>query len=162
MVTVTRVALQDEIIRTKEKFHRWLVTIPEDALQHPSRDPGWTNGEIIYRISISPLVIKSALKRSPGNRSSFFHPKLVTGALIQKTNEISIRANARNITLWSLAKEYEENCNLILALLDGITDADFEKQITIMEDDPLLSGSTTVAQLFHYVKKLWAPQKNML
>jgi hypothetical protein len=152
MITEPRIALQDEIKMTREKFHRLLATIPHVALQLPSRDPAWTNGEVLYRISISPLVIKSVLKRNFGSWSRFLLPKLVTGPLTQKSNELFIKTVARNLTPSTYAQEYEDNTALVLEMLQELSVDDLATTLTVTVDDPLLSGQVTVEQLFHYVR----------
>jgi len=152
MSTAVRTALRSEIELTREKFHRFLVTVPDCALKLPSKVPVWTNGEILYRMSLSPLVIKSMLKRNFGHWSRLLLPKLVTGPLRQRGDDLYIRSRSHRSTLWCLANLYENNCNLVLEMLDELSDDDFEKNLVIPDGDPLLSRQVTVEQLFHYVK----------
>jgi hypothetical protein len=148
----TRIALQAEIEHTREKFQRFLITIPEEALQCPSKDSAWTNAEILYKISISPLVIPSILKRNFGTWSHLVIPRIVTGSLLVKSKERFIRSHAGRATLRTFADEYQLSCNEALKILDGFLEKDFKKTLSIMEPAPLLSGQVTVEQLFHYVK----------
>lgn len=162
MKTDTCMALQNEIIRTREKFERWLVTIPENQLQKPSKDPDRTNAELLYSISVSPLAVKSALKRSAGAGSPFLSRYLTSRSVILKTQDAYIRSHARDVTRWELAKEYEESCNRILALLDETSDADLEKHLVIPSDEPMLSGQFTVEELFHFVKNYFETCRKQL
>lgn len=153
MITETQLSLRTEIEMTREKFHRWLVVIPESKLPLPSNDPEWTNGEILYRISVSPLFIRSILKSNFGSWTHRVLPRLVTGTLVEWGNEKSVRAAAQNLTLLSLAKEYEYNCKLVLDILDHFSGDDFSRTVRIPEPDSLLASQVTIEQLFHYVKK---------
>jgi len=114
----------------------------------------WTNGEVLYRMSIAGLLIPSTLKKNRIDRSktSAIY-EIVTGPLfIQQTNEMFIRMRATNATHWSMAKEYGETCTQVLELLQEIPVDGFERKMMIFEDDPLLPKPATVEQLFHYVK----------
>lgn len=154
MTAYLHIELKAEIEMTREKFHRFLATIPEDALKLPSKDTDWTNGELLYRMSVAPLIIKSILKKNKRENSKPFPiPAVVTGPLIQRTNEMFIRSRAANSTRWSIAREYAETCKVVLEMLEGIPDDGFERKLIIFEDDPLLSKPATVEELFHYVRK---------
>lgn len=152
MITETHLALQSEIEITREQFHRLLVTIPENALQLPSKTSTRTNGEVLYRISISPLYIRSLLRSNLGSWAHSVLPKLVTGALVDWDNEKSVRSAIRDLTRLSLAKEYEYNCKLLLDMLDNFSESDLMRTVLIAKPGPLLSRQVTVEQLFHYVK----------
>lgn len=153
MITETRIALQTEIEITQEKFQRLLVLIPEECLKQPSMDPGWTNGELRCLMSAAPLIIRSILRRKSTWISRYpAITQIVTGPLVQKTNEMLIRSRARNATRLSIAKEDEETCALVLEMLVAISDDSFDKRLIISESDPLLPKESTVEQLFHYGK----------
>ena len=154
MSNAVRIALRSEIELTREKFHRFLVTIPDEALRVPSKDPAWTNGELLYLMSTSPRIIKSFLKKYTSENTRFdYVSKAITGPLIQKTNEILLRSRGHKITRWLIAEEYDITNTLILQLLEAVSDNDFQKTLTIPEMDPLLSGQVTIEDIFHYVKK---------
>jgi hypothetical protein len=61
MMPNVQATLQHEIELTSEKFQPFLVIIPEQVLHCSSKDIHWTNAEILYKISISPLMIHSVL-----------------------------------------------------------------------------------------------------
>jgi hypothetical protein len=122
-------------------------------LQLPSKVPDWTNGELLYRMGLAALIILSTLKKNTTDkaRTSAIH-EIVTGPLIQRTNELFIRARAANSTRWSIAREYAESCARVLEMLEEIPVDGFERKLMIFEDEPLLPKPATVEQLFHYVK----------
>ena len=162
MSNAVRIALRGEIELTREKFHRFLVTIPDEALRLPSKDPAWTNGEILYLMSTSPRIIKSFLKRYTSQNIRFNYVSKVTGPLIQKTNEIIIRSRGHKINRWSIAEEYDISSALVLELLDAVSDDEFEKTLTIPDMDPLLSGQVTIEKIFHYVKNHFYAYRDQL
>ena len=153
MNTETLIDLRSEIEMTKERFHRMLVTIPEEALRLPSKCAKWTNGEVLYRMTLAPLIVRSILKRNFGNMSQPRLPKLVTGPLIEWGSERRIRSAVRKLTLLALAKDYEYNCALLVEILDRFVDEDFATTVMIPEPEKLLLPPwVTVEQLLHYVK----------
>ena len=153
MSNTVRIALRGEIELIREKFHRFLVTIPEETLRLPSKDPAWTNGELLYLMSTAPRIIKSFLKKyTRENTLLSYASKAITGPLIQKTNEIFIRSRGHKITRWLIAEEYDTTIALVLELLDGISENDFGKTLAIPDIDPLLSEQVTIENIFHYVK----------
>ena len=152
MNNAVRLALQSEIELTREKFHRFLVKIPEEALRLPSKDPAWTNGELLYLMSTSPRIIKSFLKKYTNETRLNYVSKAITGPLIQKTNEIKIRSRGHKITRWLIAEEYDNTHELVLGLLEAVPDDDFGKTLTLPNLDPLLSGQVIIEDIFHYVK----------
>jgi hypothetical protein len=79
-------------------------------------------------------------------------PKLVSGTLIDWGNEKFMQAAVHNLTLLSLAKEYEYNCKLVLDMLGDFSENDFGKMVRVPEPNPILGHQVTIEQLFHYVK----------
>lgn len=152
MNTDTLIDLRSEIELTRERFQRLLVTISEDELRLPSKGVAWTNGEVLYRMTLAPLLIRSILKRNFGKKGRASLAKLVTGPLIDWGNERRIHSAVRNITLLSLAKDYEYNCALLLEIVEQLSDDDLVKAVTVVESDALLPRQSTVTELLHYVK----------
>lgn len=151
MTAEIHMALQEEIERTLDKFHRLLVTIPFTALSLTSSDSAKTNAEVLYGISVSPMTIRNILRRNRGKWTSSLLLRIVTGSLTQYDSEAFIRAHARNVTLAQLATEYQHNCDVILQLLNDIHEDDFQNCVMVDEGIALLSHEATIEQLFHYV-----------
>lgn len=163
MSNAVRNALRGEIELIREKFHRFLVTIPDDALKLPSKDPAWTNGEILYLMSTSPRIIKSFLKKYTSENTRFqYVAKAITGPLLQKTNELKIRSRGNHITRWSIAEEYDCTHALVLELLNQISDTDLERTLMLPDLDPLISGQVTIENIFHYVKNHFYAYRNQI
>lgn len=157
--------LKIEISTTRDKFHRLLSTIPDAALNLPSKNPSWNNGELLYLMSLSPLIIKSNLTKNLYARafSSSLSNRLINPR-IEGRSEGHIRLQARNATCFSIAVEYNENCAQVLEMLAKIPDDGFAKYLTVYERDELLPPIVTVDRLFQYVKKHfdnYRPQINL-
>lgn len=152
MTSIIRATLQQEIEHVREKYQRFLILIPEASLHRPSKDINWTNAEILYKISVSPLMIHSVLRRNFGPWTQRVLPLPGTGSLFSRWEEKSVRSHARRVSLFDLAQEYHNNCNEALKILNQLQEQDFQKTVTIAETDLLLSGRVEVEELFHYVK----------
>jgi hypothetical protein len=163
MSNAVRIALRGEIEITREKFHRFLVKIPDEVLRLPSKDPAWTNGELLYLMSTSPRIIKSFLKKYASENTRLnYVSKAITGPLIQKTNEFLIRTRGPKITRWLIAEEYDSTHALVLQLLDAVSDNDFQRTLMIPALDPLLAGPVTIENIFHYVKNHFYAYRNQI
>lgn len=145
--------LQHEIVLTSEKFQPFLILIPEASLHRPSKDINWTKAEILYKISVSPLLIHSVFRRNFGPWTQRVLPLPGTGSLFPRWEEKSVRSHARRISLFGLAQEYHNNCNAALKIPTQLEEQDFQKTVVTSEKDSLLSGRVKVEELFHYIKK---------
>lgn len=153
MNTDIRSILRAEIELTRQQFHCLLVTIPDKVLKLPSKDPGSTNGELLYRISIASLLIQPTLKRNAAENSNRLPiHQIVTGPLIHRTNEMFIRMHAQNSTRWSIVREYDETRTRVLDMLDRIPDDGFDQIVRVADNDALLPDTVSIEQLFHYAK----------
>ncbi|HEU0295520.1 MAG TPA: hypothetical protein VFR47_22465 [Anaerolineales bacterium] len=145
--------LRTEIEMTRHKFHRLLVNIPEAALKLLSKDPSWSNDEVLYRMSVASLIIPHILKNNAAENPSLSSiPQTVKWPVIHQTMEVFVRSRAANSNHWSIAWQYDQTCALVLEVLDGISDNSFDQLLQISDSVPLLPGLVTVEQLFHYSK----------
>jgi hypothetical protein len=145
--------LQNEIEWTQQKFHRLLVTVPDTAMKLSSKDPGWTNGELLDRMSVAGLIIPHVLKNNAAEnpRLSFIF-QIVRSNVIYRTKESFVRTRAANINHWAIAWQYDNTTAPVLEALDSIPNNSFDQMLQISDSDPLLPGPVTVEQLFHYAK----------
>jgi len=162
MMPNIQATLQHEIELTSEKFQPFLVIIPEQVLHCSSKDIHWTNAEILYKISISPLMIHSVLRRNFGPWTQCVSPIPGTGSLFPKWEEKSVRFHASRMSLMNFAQEYQNNCNQVLKILDELHEEDFEKTVTALETDPALTGRIKVEELFHYVKNYYDQYRHLV
>ena len=56
-----REEIQKELDTTRAEFHRLLAALSEEDFQRPSRNPGWTNGEIVAHMMFGFIVINVLL-----------------------------------------------------------------------------------------------------
>ena len=145
--------LRTEIELTKQRFHRLLVTVPDTALTLPSKDPDRTNDELLYRMSVAPLLIRSSLKKNTAEHSNRLPiHQMVPELLLQLTNEMFMRMRVQNSSRWSVARAYDEACSWVLEMLDTIPDNGVDQIVRISDNDLLLPDTVSIKYLFHYAK----------
>ena len=152
MTKDARIAQRANIELTRQKFH-WLIrTIPETALAQPSKDPAWTNGEMLMQICMAPRAMMSNLSHAMDG--SWIYPpvlNLIPKALRSKLNKTYIRSTARTATHLSFIIEFDKTCLFALKLLEEMWEQDLETPMVISNGDALLSGKVTVKDVFEYL-----------
>lgn len=152
MTKDARIARRANIELTRQKFH-WLIrTIPEAALTQLSKDPAWTNGELLMQMCMAPRVMMSNLSHAVDG--SWIYPPVLRwlpGPLRRKLNEIYIRSTARTATHLSFIIEFDKTCLFALKLLEERWEQDLETPTVISNGDTLLSGKVTVKEVFDYL-----------
>ena len=145
--------LMTEIELTQQKFHRLLITISDTALRLSSKDPGWTNGELLSRMSVAGLIISHILQKNTAENPSLASiSQIVRAPVIHRMDESFVRIRAANANHWTIAWQYDNTTALVLEALGGISASGFDQMLQISDSDALLPGPVTVAQLFHYPK----------
>ena len=148
MAQDARIALRTNIERTRQQFHRLLNMMPEAALTQPSKNPAWTNGELLTHMCMAPRRMLSRMKNVVDQ--SWVYPPLLK--LSPRTiREIHIRYKARTSTILSLGIEFDKTCLFALKLLEEMWDQDFESSLFVDSGDALLSGKVTRQDIFDYL-----------
>jgi hypothetical protein len=152
-VSGIRGELRREIEDTRAAFHDLLNAVPDVALSRRSDNPAWTIGAVLHHMSLAPRMMVADVSMITGQSKAYrIVPKLVPRSLFDWVNKVYTRYGARNVSRQSLADEYDDATAKILRTLESVSDEDFLKSATYPGWDPLLSGDTTLVQLFHYVK----------
>jgi hypothetical protein len=152
-VSAIRDELRREIEDTRAAFHELLDAVPDDALSRPSDNSAWTIGAVLHHMSLAPRLMVADVGMITGQSSAYrLIPKIVPRSLFDWVNKVYTRYGARSASRQSLADEYDDATSKILRTLESVNDEDFMKAATYPGWDPLLSGDTTLVQLFHYVK----------
>ena len=53
--------LIQELENTRQNFHHLLDAVPEAAYVHPSDNPAWTVGDVLYHITLGPPFVRGEL-----------------------------------------------------------------------------------------------------
>jgi hypothetical protein len=78
--------------------------------------------------------------------------KVIPQSLFDWVNKVYTHRRGRSASRQRLREEYDQATAKILRTLDSVAEEDFKKSAVYPGWDPLLSGETTLVQLFHYVK----------
>ena len=149
MAKDARIALRINIESTRQNFHRLLNTIPEEALSQPSKNPGWTNGELLMQMCMAPRIMMAKMKNVV-DQSWIYPPilKWLPKPLFKTWNERYVRYRAHGSTALSLSIEFDNTCLFGLKLLEEMWDQDFETPLFISDEDILVSGKITRKEAF--------------
>jgi hypothetical protein len=145
--------LHQEIEETCVAFHQLLEKVPDEALSRPSDNPAWTNGEVLYHMSLAPRFMVADVSMITSQRNVYkLLPRLIPQALFDWVNKVYTRSKGRDLSRQELADAYDRATANILETLGLVKEEDFTKSAIYPGWDPLLSGEVTLAKLFHYVK----------
>lgn len=150
----TKPQLEAEIEETRQRFHQLLNSLPDEAFDHPSDNPAWTIGELLYHMSIAPrfMVADVAIVLKRPFLLTLL-PKLFPERLFHWLNARLTRYGARHLNRQFLADEYDQAHERILQTFHRLNEADLQKSVRYPNWDPLLAGDVTLAFLFGYIKR---------
>ena len=145
--------LAQEMETTRQDFHHLLDSVPEELYSHPSDNPAWTIGDVLYHITIGTLAIRFEIWMIHHT------PILFKWMLNDTTSKLFNRINARfarrpkRITRQGLIKAYEAGHAGLMSSLKRLQDEDFGKSVTYpVAFVSELAGIVSIERLFQYVK----------
>lgn len=145
--------LAQELEATRQNFHHLLDSMPETLYAHPSDNPAWTVGDVLYHITLGPIAIRLEIWMI---RKA---PDLIQFALNDTTSKIFNWINVpfarrgQRINRQRLIKAYEAGHAGLMSSLRRVREEEFSKAVNypaafVSE----LAGVVTVERLFRYVK----------
>jgi hypothetical protein len=145
--------LAQEMEATRRDFHHLLDSFPAAFYQHPSDNPAWTVGDVLYHITLGPPAIRFEIWMIRHARGLF------QLAMNETTSNVFNRVNAlfahqpKRITYQTLTQSYEKGHAGLMSSLVRMKEDDFQKSIIYPEAFVAeLAGEVTVERLFRYVK----------
>ena len=145
--------LEQEMETARLSFHHLLDSVPEAAYLHPSHNPAWTNGDVLYHIALGMTLIHYEVWLTLHARGllqvglNIFPAKLL--------NNINARFadKGKQVTRQRLVKLYERGHTGLICNLKRMKDNDFERWVNVPPElDIILSGKVTIERLFRHVK----------
>lgn len=145
--------LAQEMESTRRDFHHLLDSVPETFYHHPSDNPAWTIGEVLYHISLAPRFLTADLRMLIGQSwTAKLIGFLVPKSVFDKLNEYFTRRWAsRNMTRVKLARAYDKAHENAMRALENLTQDDFTKSLEYPNYDELLTGVVSVERLYRYI-----------
>ena len=145
--------LAQEMESTRQNFHHLLDSVPETTYLHPSHNPAWTNGDVLYHIALGMTLIHYEVWLTLHARG------LLQVGLNMIPTKLLNHINARfadkgkQVTHQRLVKLYERGHAGLVSSLSRISEKDFEKWVNVPPElDIILSGKVTIERLFRHVK----------
>jgi hypothetical protein len=153
-----RATLRADLAASHATFHALLDTLSDADLRAPSRNPGWTNGEVLWHM-VFGFVILAALAplvhvwgRLPRRYSMRFARLLnaLTGPFNQ-VNAWGARGGARVYTRRRIAPKFDRAYAAILRLVDTASAEDWARGMHYPTRwDALFHDYMTLEDLCHY------------
>lgn len=142
--------LRAELENTRKDFHALVAETSAFAWLVPSRNPEWTAGEVFGHMVMAVEMIPPEVAMLRRGLRWPAPPAWLFDAL----NPAVTRLLARRFTLETIGSAYDRAHARMLSALDEVGPADWEKGTEYPDvDPPLISGHTTVLDLFHYARQ---------
>ncbi len=145
--------LAAELEATRQAFHHVLDSVPEALYSHPSANPAWTIGDVLYHITLGPIAIRFeiwVLCHAPWIFAVGLNT--LTSRLFNWGNALFAR-HPKRITRQSLIQAYEAGHAGLLSSLRRARESDFERRVTYPpEFVNELAGEVSVERLFRYIQ----------
>lgn len=145
--------LAQEMESTRRDFHHLLDSVPESSYVHPSDNPAWTVGEVLFHMSLAPRFLTADLRLILGQTwIARVMGVLVPKSLFDRLNEFfTKRWASRVMTREKLARAYDNAHDHALRALENLNEEDFDKSLQYPDYDELLTGVVTVERLYRYI-----------
>jgi hypothetical protein len=151
-------SVRSELETARTAFHALLDSLSEDDFRRQSRNPGWTNGEILTHMTFGFIILKALL---PMARLWGYFPKW-TSKIFASTlnaftapfnwiNELGARLQVRVFTHKRIGRVYDWVHFSLMRQLESIKDDEWERGMHYPTRwDPNFNDFMTVRDLFHY------------
>ncbi|MEP7136046.1 MAG: DinB family protein [Chloroflexota bacterium] len=144
--------LAQQMESTRQNFHHLLDSIPEALYVHPSDNPAWTIGDVLYHITLGPPAIRVEVWMIRHASWLFKYFLNDTTSKIFNWGNALFAQQPKRITRQSLIKAYEAGHAGLMSRLRRVREADFEKSVIYPESFVSeLAGVVTIERLFRYV-----------
>ena len=154
----TKNLLRAEYETTRAVFHALLDSLLEDDLRRQSRNPGWTNGEILAHMTFGFIVLMALLPMArlwghlPGWTSKRFAGLLNALTVpFNLVNALGARLQARVFTYQRIGAAYDRVHFSLMKQIHSIQEEEWERGMHYPTRwDPNFSDFMTIEKLFHY------------
>lgn len=148
-----REQLAEELEAARAGFHHLVISVPERAYSHPSDNPAWTIGDVLYHITLGPPALQFEIwmiRHVPGIYPLVMNP-FVTN-LFNRINAI-FTGRPKRIHRQMLIQAYEKGHAGLVSSLNRMGEEDFQRSVIYPPEFVSdLAGTVSIERLFHYVK----------
>lgn len=154
--------LARELEVTRQNFHHLLDSVPEALYVHPSDNPAWTIGDVLYHITLGPPAIRVEIWMIRYAPWIFKTLNNTTSKIFNWGNALFANRTKR-ITRQRLSKAYEAGHAGLMSSLRRVREEDWGKSVNYPEVFVSeLAGIVTVERLFRYVTLHFEVHKNQI
>ena len=143
--------LAQDLETTRRDFHHLLESVPESLYHHPSDNPAWTVGDVLYHITLGPPALRFEiwmLRRARGLYRLALNDQ--TSIVFNRVNALLARSGG-HFTRRSLGRAYDKGHAGILSSLRRTREGDLQKSMVFPKAFVAeLAGEVTVERLFRY------------
>jgi len=148
-----REQLAEEMESARRGFHHLVDSVPESAYSHPSDNPAWTIGDVLYHITLGPPALQFEIWMIR------YFPRVYPLVMNRVVTNLFNRVNAiftgrpKRINRQMLIQAYENGHAGLVSRLNRMRDTDFQRSVMYPPEFVSdLAGTVSVERLFHYVK----------
>lgn len=157
----TKDAIRAELEATRTDFQTLLASFSERDLRRQSRNPGWTNGEILTHMTFGFIILNALLPmarlwgRFPRWSSKSFASTLNAFTTpFNWVNALGARLQARVFTHQRIGRVYDWVHFALMRQLEGIKGEEWERGMHYPTRwDANFNEFMTIRELFHYPVK---------
>lgn len=150
--------LRADLESARSTFHRVLDALSEDGMRAASRNPGWTNGQLLFHMAFGFILLPSLVRLirfwslfPPGFSRPFAAVLDASTPLFNWINGLGPRLGARVYSGSRLARKYDRMHAKILRILERTRAGDLQRGMHYPRRwDPLFPGYLTMERLFQY------------
>jgi DinB superfamily len=154
----TKDTIRAELEATRKAFHTVFTSYSESDFRRKSRNPGWTNGEILAHMTFGFIILNALLPMArlwgylPRWTSKIFASTLnALTTPFNWINALGARLQARILTHQRIGRVYDWVHFSLIKQLDEIKDDEWERGMHYPSRwDPNFHDFMTIRELFHY------------
>jgi hypothetical protein len=153
-----RTQLRPELEAARSEFHTMVASISERAWTQPSRNTGWTNGQIVFHVLLGFVLVVPLARllvffdHLPDSCSRLFARALdISTPLFDRMNALGPRVGARLLGRAGVIRKFDQVHGAILTRLDRARPADWNATMYYPTRwDPRFQTRMDLAALLRY------------
>lgn len=154
-----RDSIRLELEEARLAFHSLLASLSDDAWRGPSANPGWTNGEVIFHMTLGFMILVALIPlvrlfgRLPPWASRIYASILdFATPLFNWVNALGARGGGRVYDRASIGASFDRAHRRLRRLIDRLPDGEWRRSMHYPRRwDPLFDEAMTVERAFRYM-----------
>jgi hypothetical protein len=144
--------ITSDLEAARQNFHHLLDSVPEASYVHPSTNPAWTNGDVLYHITLGPPAIRFEIWMIHRVPWMFKALNDTTSKIFNWGNALFAR-HPKRITRQGLIKAYEAGHAGLMSSLKRMDESDLARSVIYPKAFVSeVAGVATIERLFRYIK----------